>query len=184
MEPIGDRNIPIVQQDGICGGIALKLLSDTQRYGKFPFVSPATTTSQLKNLILQNPTNLVHIVDDVPPKVMVNRFIQQKSDGLLVLNSNTGEGHVVAFIVNDQGELIFYEPNPKTERIDMFRLKSDATPPQFLQDFAKYFPTYAIAQVILISKNVAPPPTPEKQGGRKTRRRRRKTRKVKCRTKQ
>jgi hypothetical protein len=184
MEPVGNRNIPVVQQDGICGGIALKLLNDTHRYGRFPFVPPAITTTDIKNLILQNPTNLIHVVDDVPPLIMVNRFLQQKSDGVLVLNSNKGEGHVVAFIVNDEGDLIFYEPNAKTERIDMFRLKPDATPQEFLQDFATYFPTYAIAQIILIRKNIAPPPTPEREGGRRTRRRKRKTRKVKRRTKQ
>jgi hypothetical protein len=177
MEPIGDRNIPLVQQDGICGGIALKLLHDTQRYGRFPFVPPAITTSDIKNIILKNPTNTLTVVDNVPPVIIANRIIQHRSDGILVLNSDTGQGHVVAFLLNNQGELIFNEPNAETQRIDMFRLTPDATPQQFLQDFAKYLPTYAIAQAFLLGKT-------GEEGGRRTRRRKRRTRKVKRRTKQ
>lgn len=148
MEPIGDRNIPIVLQNGICGGIVLKLLNETGRYGKFSSVQPGVALVELEAMIRKN--NNLSIVREVP-SIVVNSVIKRKSDGFLVLYGEREGGHVVAFIINAAGELILYEPNSDTQRLDMFRVKADATPPTFLADFQKYFPLYAIAAAYFIS---------------------------------
>ena len=164
MEPIGNRNIPIVLQNGICGGIVLKLLNETGRYGKFSTVQPGIALVQLEAMIRKK--NNLSIVREVP-SIVVNNVIKRKSDGFLVLYGEHEGGHVVAFIINAAGELILYEPNSDTQRLDMFRVKADATPPTFLADFQKYIPSYAIVAAYFISK---------REGGRR-KTRKRKTRK-------
>lgn len=160
MEPIGDRNIPIVIQNGICGGIVLKLLDETGRYGKFSTVQPGIALVELEAMIRKN--NKLTIVREIP-SIVVNSVIERKSDGFLVLYGQHEGGHVIAFIINDAGELILYEPNSDTQRLDKFRVKADATPPTFLADFQKYISSYAITAAYFISKTEG--------GRRKTRKR-------------
>jgi hypothetical protein len=77
------------------------------------------------------------------------RLVKKNNDGVLLLRSksNPNKFHFIAFIVTG-GKLQFYEPD--AGKLDVYRLKNNASATDFDDDFSKFFPDYKIVQVYII----------------------------------
>ena len=171
MEKVGNEPLPIEEQNDMCPMIAAAVLNKKGYNITIPkancmmavfngFVVSALRRKGLHIKLYEGP-------DLAMGKI---RLVTKKNDGILLLKSRSNPSifHFIAFIVTGT-ELKFYDP--EAGQLDVYRLKSNASPTDFDDDFIKLFPDYQIVQIQMIEPNAGGRRT------RKTKKSRRKTRK-------
>jgi hypothetical protein len=168
MEKIGNEPLPIEEQNNMCPMIAAAVLNRKGYEIPIPrancmmgvfneFVNSALRRKGLQTVIYEA-SNLA---------VGKLRLVNKKNDGILLMRSRANPKifHFIAFIV-DSVQLRFYDA--EEGKMDVYRLKNNASATDFDEDFIELFPDYTIVQVLLIQPI---------QGGKRKRKTRRKTRK-------
>jgi len=169
MEKIREEPLPIPERDNMCPQIAAAVLNKKGyeipitkpncAYGSFiGFVESALTRRGLRLVAYEGPIRLA---------VGKLRLVNKRNDGVLLMRSRSNPRifHFIAFIVVD-GILLFYDAD--NGKMDVYRLKNNASATDFDEDFIELFPDYQVVQVALIESVI---------GGKRKRKTRRKTRK-------
>jgi hypothetical protein len=167
MERIGTEELPF-EQDSMCPMIAAAVLNK-KGYG-IPIPKANCMMGAFNGIVestLRQHGLHLQLYEGYQLTTGKLRLVKKKNDGVLLMRSRSNPSvfHFIAFIVSEN-ELRLYDA--ENGKMDVYRLKNNASATDFDDDFIEMFPDYVIVQVQLIEPSA---------GGKRKRKTRCKTRK-------